>query len=331
MALSPHARPRAAASVSGERGDLPASVDLRALGLDGPMKDQQMAPVCWSFAFSTVMDNGLRRAGRSETVSPLHLVAEDSYGALFREGAGRPTVGEASWSFDPHKACELLVDAPQFQGCLQAYGVRPNTWRDDPQLVVERSVADATGVFTIAAFQTLRSRPGDPDEIMKVIATGQAIYAEVEINMKAWSISNQPGAFIADWQPDGTGGHAVTISGYRTASGARQFLIHNSWGKSWADGGYAWMSEEMMRTRLRQAMVFTINSGAGGALPSLPFPVPAASALSFPFPFSIPTSVPTPARPGTLPVLPVPSFPLPQLPHQPGAPPALPQLPLPAR
>lgn len=38
------------------------------------------------------------------------------------------------------------------------------------------------------------------------------------------------------------GGHARGIVGYRTVNGQIQPLIRNSWGTSWADGGYGWAS-----------------------------------------------------------------------------------------
>jgi len=42
------------------------------------------------------------------------------------------------------------------------------------------------------------------------------------------------------------GGHATSIIGYKTVSGARQFLVRNSWGSSWGDNGNFWMSEECL-------------------------------------------------------------------------------------
>lgn len=38
------------------------------------------------------------------------------------------------------------------------------------------------------------------------------------------------------------GGHAVCISGYDTAK--KMFLVRNSWGSDWGDGGYFWMPED---------------------------------------------------------------------------------------
>ncbi len=287
LSLSPRARPRPM-SIRGN-AELPASVDLRARGLDGPVKHQQGAGVCWSFAISSLMDNGLRRAGRLDVFAPLHVIAHDEFKLLYQNGAGRPLVGEPSWPYDPHKACKLDENVANGSSCEKSYGIRVGTWREDPALVEERKQADAAGTYKIIAHHPLRSKPGNPDEIAGVLVDGQAIYASVEINMKVWSLwKGQGGGVIPDWQPDGTGGHAVVLSGYRMTPAGRQFLLHNSWGTDWADGGYAWISEAMIRERLLDAFVVTVGDAAGNPLPqAAPPPTPTPSP-QFPFPFPIP-------------------------------------------
>jgi hypothetical protein len=50
------------------------------------------------------------------------------------------------------------------------------------------------------------------------------------------------------------------MSGYRKlANGKHQFLIHNSWGESWADHGYAWVSEAMVQQYMRYAYKVTLD------------------------------------------------------------------------
>ncbi len=263
------------------RGELPQGIDLRTLGLEGPVKDQQSAPVCWSFAFSSIMENALRRAGRSEVVAPLHLVSHDEWREVTRTGAGHGTTLEPTWPYDPHKACALDQGTHDSKSCETAYGIQRGSWQSDPIVVGELGRADASSAFKISAIAPLQDSPGNPDEVASVLATGQAVYAELDINMSAWSVWRQgPGATIADWQPDGVGGHAVTLSGYFTANGARSFLLHNSWGASWGDGGYAWISEQMLRDRLRDAWTITLTDVQGrvvtprGPLPT-PVPIPA--------------------------------------------------------
>jgi hypothetical protein len=276
------ARPMPFSAPTTSTQPLPASVDLRTFGLDGPVRDQQNAGVCWSFAITGTMDNALRRAGRAEGVAPLHLISRYEWQELEAGHPGRPTVLEPSWPYDPHTACKLDQNPSDRATCAASYGITIGSWRDDPQVAAARSRADATGIYEIVATHGLQSRPGNGDEIASVLVTGQAIYAEIEINMSAWSQHNiGPGGTIADWQPDGTGGHAVTVTGYSTVAGRRYFLVHNSWGTGWAEGGYAWISAEMLRDRLNDAFVITLADARGrvieprgGALPWPVEPVP---------------------------------------------------------
>lgn len=47
--------------------------------------------------------------------------------------------------------------------------------------------------------------------------------------------------------PNG-GGHAMYVSGYRTAAdGSFEFRVENSWGSSWADGGAVWASSAWLK------------------------------------------------------------------------------------
>ncbi|MBX3184631.1 MAG: hypothetical protein KF915_18525 [Polyangiaceae bacterium] len=272
LSRSPFARPIAIADTR-PREALPLVYDLRAHGLDGPMKDQQSADVCWSFGISSVMENALRRMARQDVVSPLHLVAHFAWRDLQTQGVSRPVAAESWWPYDPHKACGLDQNPRTDPSCVRAYGVERGSLRGDPRLIEEQRRADAAAAFRITAVHSARTAPGDPEELVRIISGGTAVYADFDVNMRAWSAwSLGPGGAIADWTPDGTGGHVVTLTGYRTiAGGAREFLVHNSWGSSWGDGGYGWVSERMVRERLRDAFVVTL---APVTAPPTPAPPP---------------------------------------------------------
>jgi len=49
--------------------------------------------------------------------------------------------------------------------------------------------------------------------------------------------------------------HAVVALGYGESEGERCLLIRNSWGKGWCDAGYAWVHEDYLKLRLRDAGV----------------------------------------------------------------------------
>jgi hypothetical protein len=302
LAFSPKAGTPAAATAPAA---LASGVDFRALGIDGPVKDQQQAGVCWSFAISTLMDNAVRRAGRQDVLAPLHIIADDEFQLLFEKGAGTPLVLEPSWAYDPHKACKLDDNSSDKSYCQQAYNIQVGSWKSDPALSAERAKAEASGVYRIMTFHPLKHNPADPDEIARVLGTGQAIYVGFDIDNTSWSAaSRQNGGVVADWTPDGTGGHAVALVGYRSTASGRQFLVHNSWGKGWGDGGYGWVSEAMIKSRIHEAFTVTVGDSSGALATPTPAPI------SLPTPVPLPTPTPAPSASGTANPFPFP-FPFP--------------------
>ena len=116
----------------------PPAMDLRALGLDGPIKDQKQTGVCWAFALTTALESSLRAQRRGEVLSPLHVVAAGTYGDAIGGRMREPITLEASWPYDPRKACKFEKGR---DACEQAYGLQTDSWRSDPQLVAERDRA----------------------------------------------------------------------------------------------------------------------------------------------------------------------------------------------
>jgi hypothetical protein len=263
--------------------ELPPSVDLRATGLDGPIKYQQMVGVCWSFALSTVMDNALRRAGHQEIIAPLHVLSSGVWDDLWAKGkSDRDLTLEPRWPYDPVKACKLN-EAKSEIWCEQAYHVPHGSWRSDPALVAEVEQANRTGVFHITKVEQLK--PNDPDQIAATLAQGQAVYVSFEYNSTAWGKIGNSDPVIPDYTQE-EGGHAVVAVGYRGIGPARQFLLHNSWSNEWRDGGYAWISDAMVRAHAKDAFTVEVHvDWTGGTTPP---PATTGTATGWPFPVPIP-------------------------------------------
>jgi aminopeptidase C len=98
------------------------------------------------------------------------------------------------------------------------------------------------------------------EELVGVLATGADIWAALLVDGYAWSNAKMGNAVIPDWS-DYSGGHAIVISGYRQTPSGKQFLIHNSWGESWGEKGYAWISEAMVNKWLEYAYKVKITNG----------------------------------------------------------------------
>ena len=323
-------------------GVLPPSVDHRATGLVGPVKDQNPVGACSGFAISSVMDNALRRRGRGDVVSPLHVFAtytrENDMGAL----RGKAMTAEPVWPFDKVRACRIAN--PEHGGyCQSEAGVVPGSGQYDPVLVGERQRADAMGMFRIDALELMK--PADVDQLALLLAEGEAVWTALAYDANAWKRSSVKSGYLPYYPPVDGLGHAVVLQGYRLGPTGREFLFQNSWGTDWGLGGYLWIPESMLRTHLLHAYRVRI-SDAGGP-PSVPgppqtnppatagcpagqtnvfglcLPMPTPGTLPAPGPLPLPGggtlpsiggcpagSVPNPLSPGQC--VAVPSFPAPQ-------------------
>ena len=232
-------------------GSLPPVVDLRAHRMVGPVKDQQDIGACAGFAMTTVLDNAARRAGRSDVVSPLHMFATYARSGedFSRSIKHRAFTTESIWPFDSARACRFAEDYMGTE-CLSRHGIVPGSAAADPVVVAERDQADRSSVLRVMGYEEMSA---DPDQLAVVIASGEAIWVAFEFQGSAWNaLNNNAGSRLAYYPPDtGEISHAVTLEGYRTTPSGREFLMHNSWGTQWGQGGFAWISEAMVRTHFR--------------------------------------------------------------------------------
>jgi hypothetical protein len=254
-------------------GPLPESVDHRADGTEGPVKDQGAVGVCTAFSLSTAMDNAIRRMGRGDVVAPLHVWSK--YGVPEMGVAGDETVDksvtvEQVWPYDPAEACELLKEP--FDSCGMAYSVQSGTAAVDPRLRAQQASADAQGRYRIQAVEQF-STPTSTDEIAAVLAGGDDVWASFWVDSNAWMNRTAENPIIPDYQSVEDEGHAVVLAGYRTVNGARQFLVHNSWSDRWGDHGYGWLSEAMVGRWLRAAYKVKVVDASAPEAPSAPPPV----------------------------------------------------------
>lgn len=246
----------------------PDMVDHRLNGTEGPIKDQGDVGACTAFGLSSVMDNSLRRANQNLTTSPEHIWAH--YGIPTMEDAASANLNKGITTHDalPYSgrdACELMRDTTD--DCGQSYNVRPNSAQSDASLQQRLRNADAANGHRVIAFEELEVSPPNIDEIVATLASGADLWAAFNVDGSAWINSRMKNYVIPDWSaPDG--GHAVAIAGYRKVNGSYQFLIHNSWGVSWGDNGYAWVSQAMVQTWLHLA--YKVRTDVDPGSPSSP-------------------------------------------------------------
>lgn len=85
--------------------------------------------------------------------------------------------------------------------------------------------------------------------IEDMLRAGRPVIVAVRISAKL-VLPEMPGATI---DADGMGyqGHALLAVGLGACSKAgKRFLVRNSWGSAWGDGGYAWLASDYLNDKL---------------------------------------------------------------------------------
>jgi hypothetical protein len=237
-------------------GQLPDGVDHRNDGTEGPIKDQGQVGSCTSFSLSSAMDNAIRRMNKPDTTSSLHLWSHYGYPDMQTAGdsnVNKPIVTWESWPYDERVACELDRSGEGDCGPYAPPAI-PGSGAVDAQVQAKIKDADSKGHWKVTGYDTI---PGDPDTIASILATGADVWFSMNIG-STWM--SPQGDTIADWTWDQVeGGHAILFAGYRHKNGQRQFLVHNSWGKDWGDGGYAWISDNAVKQFIKHAYKVVIS------------------------------------------------------------------------
>ncbi len=262
--------PMGAVTAPSDAQPVPDLVDHRLNGLEGPVKDQGDVGACTAFALSSVIDNALRRANQNITTSPEHVWAHYATPTMEDAAQGNLNKGITTFEILPYsgrEACEIQRDVTD--DCGQTYGVMPNTAQGDAQLQQKLRAADATGGHRVIAYEELDVHPANIDEIVATLASGADIWAGFDVDSSVWVSRKMQNFVIPDWSVT-DGGHALVLAGYRRVNGGLQFLVHNSWGPKWGDGGYAWISQAMVSRWMH--LGYKIRTDVDAGSPTSPVP-----------------------------------------------------------
>jgi Papain family cysteine protease len=200
--------------------------DLR--GNFGPARDQKQRPTCTAFAASDA--HSVARGGVFEALSPefaffyAHkskaifdptrgLSMEDIMGSI--SSIGQPL--EDGWPY--------LDKLPDDLGSYTPPQQTHTLYKRDA--VIEK------------AFANLTSRLDDG----RCVVLGLEISAEFYRPPFASSIKAPVDSPLV-------GKHAVIAVGHGVEAGAQVFLIRNSWGETWGEKGYAWISRHYLEPRI---------------------------------------------------------------------------------
>ncbi len=222
----------------------------------GAIKNQGSAGACTAFAATATLESAVRSQLLSITsLSEMHLWSRyfegqlDSCISATKKGglASTADADAAGLGYD-----DMLAD--QWE---------KKTASPDAAKVTQ---LDSAGKFQVVSLDILSSTATNgngemvpsSDTIKTAIAEGRDVWIAM-FTSDEWQ--NPQNGVIGDYNFSGKGGHAVALIGYRTM-GALQFLMRNSWGNTWADGGYAWISADSLQKNLMSA--FTVNVRRAG-------------------------------------------------------------------
>jgi hypothetical protein len=228
---------------------LPKIVDHRADGTEGPVRRQGLVGDCTAASLAAVIDHALIRTsdGSAPPVSLLHIWSHyhvPGMGAGAAANRGKNLAAEQSWPYSDELACSWLPSCKNYPDAKAP---------PDPALVAN---ADAHGAAFVVDITRLDN---NPVELMGALAGGQDLWIGMRVGAPFANknlIARPWGKTIGDYpKPAKGGGHAVDLAGYRVEEDGTYYLIHNSFGATWGDAGYAWIGEKTLFDNLEVVYV----------------------------------------------------------------------------
>ncbi len=201
------------------RGDLPESYDARDHELVTTIKNQGACGSCWSFARTKALEAATIISGRA-TIDELNMSEQDtlvndkfSFGCDggFMDGRFETTAGVTTEKNCPYRASTRF-------SCRGAKFAKATNW----SMIGESDRAPTA------------------DELRQAIVD----YGVIAVTVAAGSTFAPNASGRITQCGSRTLNHMVNLVGYRLApNGGYEFLIANSWGTGWGDGGYAWSKQ----------------------------------------------------------------------------------------
>lgn len=178
---------------------------------------------------------------------------------------GRGLTSETEWPYSP--AWQPYACA--WASCDNVARCRNNPC-GKPVDAASLSAADARPWYTLVAATTIHTYgmgPPDPQTLVDALAKGQDLWIAMGVSPSAFDASaisrEQDGlkSVIGDFDANDVrpgeqpSAHAMTVVGYSARTGGTYFLLRNSWGSEWGDGGYAWVHQTTLLRNLQAAYV----------------------------------------------------------------------------
>ncbi len=232
--------PSAAPTLTAPQGSVPQHVDLRPLC--SPVEDQGKTNSCTANAIVGALEYHQRKAGMPMTDMSRMFV-------YFNARKLSDTQGQDTGSFIHHVMASVL-----------AYGAcEERMWPFEPAMTLtEPTQAAYKNALKYEAVQYARTELGN--SAMAAVAAGLPVVFGTYLPSAYYKEAAQTGIMPVDAnrarRPDG--GHAMLIVGYDVPG--RYWLVRNSWGPSYADGGYFKIPFETLQSYSDPSHFWTIGA-----------------------------------------------------------------------
>jgi Papain family cysteine protease len=225
---------------------LPTVVDHRADGTEGPVR-KQTGPECTAFALTAAFDHAYARwTGTPGAFSVMQVWAR--YDRLNERSAVDDNVGdylsnEVDWPYSGPEANSWIA-CPKDPSKL-----KPNAVCGKP---VDQSKLAGLEKHRVAEITQIEAVPTtELDVVREKLAAGQDV--TVAVRLPSFALAGEAGSkYIVGVPPSGATtqpkiGHEILLAGYAMLPVGTYYLVHNSWGANWGDGGYAWIHEDVLK------------------------------------------------------------------------------------
>lgn len=251
----------------GQPATLQSEIDLRPkfFQMDLWVKNQGFRPSCAIFAVVSALEfQNAEVTGKAEKFSEEYLIWATQK-SLHRPAPAAPNPADDATA--PKENRDVGYALSEVIAALRAYGIplqtsMPNTIglkiseipEPTPEIINEAKNHQHVYVYPV---------PGrDPETGLNNIILALNRGIPVVIGLGWPNIHTLKNAYLSEQKPLPDSGHAVTLVGYRCASGRMEdavFIFKNSWGKDWGQGGYGIATYGYLKKSIHSAVILDVQ------------------------------------------------------------------------